>query len=339
MKSEAFAVKSVEWGEGWIQVKVPLPFSLRWVNSYLIPEINGGYALIDPGLHTAEAKSVWEWAFARYGISTTDVKRIVLTHQHPDHYGLAGWFQERSGAPVLMSALSHEYAVRMWGEDKSMSQAWVRLFARHGLPGDLLTQLEPHLESFVSQVSPQPEVTYLPLEGTISLGGREWEIVHTPGHASGHLCFYNRELRYMLCGDQVLPDITPNVSVIPGDPDRNPLLSFLNSLKRLSRYEVEMAFPGHRNPFPNFAERLMDLNGHHVGRLAELEGWLEQPQQAYALCARMFGKRTQNNIHQLRFAMSETLAHLFYLEEAGRIKSVEHASGILYHRTGGPHSV
>ncbi len=268
----------------------------------------------------------------KHGIFPEDIRRIVLTHQHPDHYGLAGWFQERSGAPVLMSGLSHSYAVRMWGEERTMGQEWSELFAAHGMPEELLEQVGTHLESFVSQVSPQPEVGYLPLEGTIRLGGRDWEIIHTPGHASGHLCFYNRELRHIICGDQVLPDITPNVSVIPGDPDRNPLQSFLNSLKRLSRCEVEMAFPGHRNPFSRFAERIMELNSHHTSRLAELESWLEQPQQAYTLCARMFGKRTQSSIHQLRFAMSETLAHLFYLEAAGRIFSERNESGIIYRR-------
>ncbi len=315
---------------GWLQVKVPLPFSLRWVNSYLIREPDG-YTVIDPGLHTPEAAALWERVLKERGIDWGMIRRVLLTHQHPDHYGLAGWFQQRSGAPVYMSRLAHGYAVRMWGEQRSMGAEWAALFAQHGLPGELLAQIEPHLESFVAQVSPQPQVSYLEPGGQVTLGGEAWELLHTPGHATGHLCLYQRQRRWMLCGDQVLPDITPNVSLIPGDTDSNPLRSFLTSLEYLLQYEVEQAFPGHRMPFTGFAQRIAELQRHHERRLEELEQWLvSEPQHAYALCIRMFGQRIGGNIHHLRFALSETLAHLRYLETEGRITRLETAEGIVY---------
>lgn len=318
-----------ELDRDWLQVRVPLPFSLRWVNSYLIAE-SGGYTVIDPGLHTSEAAALWERVLKERNIGWEQIRRVLLTHQHPDHYGLAGWFQQRSGAPVFMSRLAHDYAVRMWGEQRSMGEEWTRLFAQHGLPQELLVQLAPHLESFVAQVSPQPQVSYLESGGQLELGGELWELVHTPGHATGHLCLYQRQRRWMLCGDQVLPDITPNVSLIPGDRDRNPLRSFLASLELLAQYEVERALPGHRMPFQEFAQRIDELQRHHARRLAELEQWLAaEPQHAYALCLRMFGQRIGGNIHHLRFALSEILAHLHYLEEEGRIANTETAHHVM----------
>jgi len=319
VSGQALRFETAEWPGGWLQIKVPLPFALKWVNSYLIPD-GKGWTLVDPGLHTPEAADGWTALLAELGLRFGDIARIVLTHQHPDHYGLAGWFQQRSGAPVLMSRAAHAYAMRLWGESRRFGEELTRLYAAHGMPGELLATIGPHLESFVERVSPQPEVTYLEGGGTIGIGGLTWDIAETPGHASGHLVFYQRGERLMLCGDQVLPDITPNISVVPGDDER-PLRSYLDSLRRLAAYEVRLAFPGHRNPFTDFAGRLAELVRHHERRLEEIGGWLaEGPLTGYETCVRMFGVRIGGNPHNLRFAMSETLAHLYELEAAGSVR-------------------
>ncbi|XEC96481.1 MBL fold metallo-hydrolase [Paenibacillus tarimensis] len=314
--------ESKQWPGGWIQVKVPLPFSLRWVNSYLIPG-RDGVTLVDPGLHTPEASACWERVMAQYGIGMPDIRLILITHQHPDHYGLAGWFQQRTGAPVMMSRLSYAYTQRLWGNDRRFGESLVAMYAEHGMPQELLALIGPHLESFVERVSPQPEITFLELSGSIRFGDREWEIIHTPGHAEGHLCFYDRLCKTMLCGDQVLPDITPNISVVP-DGDDNPLLTFLSSLKQLRKYEVEFAWPGHRDPFSGFSERIEEIIGHHERRLAAIRRWLEEPLSAYEVFEKLFGQRVKGNVHNLRFAMSETLAHLYYLAGQGEAIAFRH---------------
>lgn len=119
---------TVSWQEGWLQVKVPVPFSLKWVNSYLIPE-EQGYTLIDPGLRTDEAIQVWDKVLQHHNLEWRNVTRIILTHQHPDHYGLAGYVQERSGAPVFISRRAHDYAIRLWGEKVSSASSY-RLYMR-----------------------------------------------------------------------------------------------------------------------------------------------------------------------------------------------------------------
>ncbi|RAP75629.1 MBL fold metallo-hydrolase [Paenibacillus montanisoli] len=309
-----------EWPGGIVQVKVPLPFSLKWVNSYLIPDENG-YLLVDPGLHTADAVQAWDSALAAKSIRLGDIHTILLTHQHPDHYGLAGWFQERTDAPVYISERSYAYAQRLWGADQGadFARELTKLYAEHGMPQERLVEIGPHLTGFVEKVSPQPAVTFLEAGGSIDIGGTNWRMIDTPGHANGQLCFYEPVKKWMLCGDQVLPNITPNISVVPGE-GHDQLQQFLDSLQELSGYEVELAFPGHRDPFTNFNERIGELAAHHERRLNQIEGMIQEGTHAgYTLCMRLFGERIAGNPHNLRFAMSETLAHLYHLERQGRI--------------------
>ncbi|MFB9326008.1 MBL fold metallo-hydrolase [Paenibacillus aurantiacus] len=321
------------WPGGIIQVKIPLPFSLKWVNSYLVPE-EGGYTLIDPGLRTEEAEAAWARAMEELGFGFGDIRRIVLTHQHPDHYGLAGWFQERSDAPVRMSRQSHAYTKRLWGENRSFNAELIGLFALHGMPAPQLEAVAAHLESFVERVTPQPEVTYLEAGERLRMGGVDWVALDAPGHARGQLCFYAEEAGWMICGDQVLPDITPNISVVPGE-DADPLARFLDSLAELGRLEVRLAFPGHRDPFADFGGRIRAIAAHHDRRLAQIEELAAAGMQTgYALCEALFGARIAGSAHNLRFAMAETLAHLVYLARSGRLAASESAGEILYSPAG-----
>lgn len=303
------------------RVQIPLPFALKWVNAYLIPG-DAGYTLIDPGLHTEEAERVWKEELGRRGIGFADIEQIVLTHYHPDHYGLAGWFQEQGGgrAPVRMSPIGYAHAKMMWADDQTMSTDLPDLYIRHGMEPSLLKQIRPHMDSFVELVSPQPEVGMIHPGESIRLGNRVYTVIETAGHAAGHLCFYDGQARIMICGDQVLPHITPNVSFLPGS-DPNPLDSFLTSLKQLQDYEVEIAYPGHRYPFDNWTVRIDQILRHHDERLAQMTALLEQPKTAYEVCVSLFGTRL--TIHQLRFAMSETLAHLIYLTRSGQVRELE----------------
>ncbi|TDF97591.1 MBL fold metallo-hydrolase [Paenibacillus piri] len=310
------------------QIKVPLPFPLRWVNSYLIRGASG-FTLIDPGLHTEAAEQHWVQAMDELGIGFRDIEQIVLTHHHPDHYGLAGFFQERSGAPVLMSEAGHHQVRLLWGDGQPMAAALLRLFSSNGMPEEMLLSMEDHMAGFVPLVSPQPEITPIRIGDPLRLGDHEYETVHTPGHASGHVCFYRAETKVMLCGDHVIPQISPNVSYLPGGIDDNPLGSFLRSLEAIGRYDVAWAYPGHREPFTSFAHRTQELIAHHESRLELMRAMLvEQPLTAYHVCRNTFGHKL--TLHQLRFALSETLAHLIYMREAGTIREREQDGLIVY---------
>jgi glyoxylase-like metal-dependent hydrolase (beta-lactamase superfamily II) len=307
-----------------LQIKVPLPFPLRWVNSYLIRG-SSGYTLIDPGLHTEEAKDTWLDALKQQNINFADISQIVLTHHHPDHYGLSGWFQAKTSAPVYMSELSYHQAVRLWGKDQTMNQEMYELFILHGMEAEAAAEIIPHFLSFIPMVSPQPEVSFLKPEGTLMMGDKEYLMITASGHAAGQLLFYNEQDQEIFCGDQVIPRLSPNVSYLPG-VDANPLASFLYSLESLSRLSVKTAFPGHRDPFSTFTERAQEIILHHHERLEKMHALLCTPMTAYQVCQSVFGEKL--SIHHLRFAMAETLAHMIYLQAAGKVFQT-HNDGII----------
>ncbi|MGG6311795.1 MBL fold metallo-hydrolase [Paenibacillus macerans] len=297
--------------------RVPISMAppLRRVNSYVLRG-EEGITIVDPGPRTKETEAEWQAAWRELGISPREIAQIVLTHHHPDHYGLAGYLQSLTGAPVLMSSRAFAETKLMWGEDGRMNEALPGLFRQHGMPESWCARLPDHLNGFVGQVTPSPEVTFIGEGESVTMGGRAWEPIETAGHAPGHLSFYDAERKLMLCGDAVLPQISPNVSFLPGS-DPQPLQSFLISLVKLSGYEVELAYPGHRNPFGYFGERVRMLLQHHEERLSRIEELLrERPQCGFDVCASLFG--TELGIHQMRFAMSETLAHLVELVRRGR---------------------
>ncbi|PYI52182.1 MBL fold metallo-hydrolase [Paenibacillus flagellatus] len=311
-----------------LQVKVPLPFPLRWVNGYVVRS-RSGWTLIDPGLHTPEAEELWNRVMEEHDLPPTALESIVLTHHHPDHYGLSGWFQERSGAPVHLSAVGREQTKALWGEGETMSAKLLELFRAHGMDEPTLEQMAEHMKGFLPQVSPQPQLTTIEPDQPFRIGDRTYRPIVTPGHAAGHLCFYDEERSELFCGDHVLPQITPNVGYLPGFDD-NPLRSYLRSLDDVSRLAVDVAYPGHREPFRTFGERAREIVRHHEERLAAMEAKLDSAPTSYAMCRALFGDRL--SIHQLRFALSETIAHLIHLRDEGRIRETSDGGTIRYVR-------
>lgn len=293
--------------EGIIQVKIALASPLRWVNSYIVPG-DDGITVVDAGLHTPAAVESWEHVLKELNWSAKDITRILITHHHPDHYGLAGWLQERSGASVLMSARSLQEARFMWGEEGVTVERLVRFFRAHGLPQELSMPMREHLNESYREVLPQPSVTCVNEGDSLLMGGRVWKLIMTGGHAPGHLSLYQRDSEIIMCGDAVLPQISPNVSLLPGS-DAHPLAAYMDGLRKLGQYEVRQAFPGHRHPFGHFRDRTVHLLEHHEERLNRCAQLLdEQPRNAYELSIAMYGDKL--TVHQLRFALSETLAHL-----------------------------
>lgn len=316
-----------ELANGWLQVKVPLPYSLKWVNAYLLPE-DKGWTLIDPGLRSEEIEAFWISVLSGRNIEWQDIRSIVITHHHPDHYGLAGWFQERTGATVRMSRIALANAERLWGERETFSEELTEAFLGHGLADELKADMRAHMSGFRDKVSPKPvdPLVLAPGERFV-MGGTEWEIHGGEGHAPGHLIFYDPISRGLLCGDQVLPDISPNIGWMPGgDPD--PLDAFLKSLRELRHLDVLMVYPGHRDPFPKYRQRIEELLEHHERRLMKmLELIGNEERSAFEVCELLFGARLRSNTHNLRFALAETIAHLVRLENRGLVDRVESASG------------
>lgn len=314
---------------GWIQLKVPLPYALRWVNAYLLPEPSGGWTVVDPGLRSPDTEAFWESRLMELGIGWNDVRTIVLTHFHPDHYGLAGWFQLRTGAPVYLSETTRDCAIRLWSEGETYSAQLLAAFHAHGLPDEMTDGMNEHMSSVFPQVLPHPqEVRLLPEPGErFAMAGAEWELIGGSGHAQGHISFYDPGRNVILCGDQVLPQITPNIGWMPGtDPD--PLGSYMSSLRAMLPLGEAYVYPGHRDPFAGLAGRIGEILAHHERRLQRMEELLAEAgaMTAFGMCELLFGPKVQGNPHNLRFAMAETIAHLVRMELEGTVRRSVSAS-------------
>ncbi|EJW16953.1 MBL fold metallo-hydrolase [Paenibacillus alvei] len=296
-------------------VRMPLPFSLRWVNTYLL-QGSTGWTIVDPGLRTEETEAAWLDLMEELNIEAGNTASIVLTHYHPDHSGMAGWLQQRLAAPVWLSEIGWRHVERMWAGTAAMTMDMQDLFHKQGAPAEVVESIGIHMNSFIPQVSPLPEVSFIRDGEPLLLGDNYWQPIETGGHAPGHMSFYHADSRIMLCGDHVLPQITPNVSLMPNS-DPEPLYSFLIGLERLAAFDVELALPGHRHPFPYYKNRTDELIRHHEARLQEMQAALHEPMTAYELCCISFGTLDRLTVHQFRFAMGETLAHLVELRRRG----------------------
>ncbi len=351
------------WDENILQVSVPMDSPLRQVNSYILSDEDGRVTIIDPGPRSPDTENCWLGILQELNLSWKDVRDIVVTHHHPDHYGLAGWLQAQSGCKVWMTKRAHAEALLMWGDGlgddagkgadedawngagydsgndvdkdagndkgKDINDILPVYFSQHGMTDQWSNGIKAHLESFNSQVEPQPTVSYLDVEEPFSMGGRDWQLIVTGGHAPGHVSLYHAGSGQMICGDAVLPQISPNVSLLPGS-DPQPLQTFLQGLQELGSYPVSMAFPGHREPFAGFAHRVNSLLAHHEERLDTAAALLASgPLSGFAVCDFLFRSRV-TSVHQMRFAMSETLAHLEELVRRERTVMLEVDGGILF---------
>jgi glyoxylase-like metal-dependent hydrolase (beta-lactamase superfamily II) len=299
---------------GMYQVTVPLPFRLNHVHCYLARR-EGKWTIIDAGLHRQETKKTWEAAFQQYGIAPADIERIIITHYHPDHFGYTGGLQQWTGADVYMSEMSWKRATYVWTEENFTHNE--QFYRTAGMPETLVRQLRENDDSFYYLVRPFPDNVNFIHEGeTYEIGELTYEAIHTPGHAEGHMCFYNREEKVLLAGDHLLKKITPNISY-HGYGDPNPLQTYLNSLEKIRALDISLVIPGHGPVFTDAQERIEELLRHHEERLSFVCEQIKGEKTVYEISQALFSRVL--SVHEQRFAIGETLAHLNYLEAKGEI--------------------
>jgi len=323
-----------ELKERWYQVRVPVPFSLRYVNSYLLGDTNERYTIIDPGLKTEESIEVWETTLRQLQIKWQQIDQVIVTHQHPDHYGLAGYVQKLSDAVVYITEESHAYTQKLWGTGTKQFEADMReLLHKHETPAEIIERIIDNLHQFIPRVEPQPEVRYIQPAGQCSIAELDWHFVQTVGHAYGGIMLYQPEIRWMICADQVLPRITPHVGVVAGE-ERMPLYDFLQNLAEIRKYDVELALPGHREPFSNYDERIEQIMSHHERRLQKMYEYMKDQQthiSAFVMCEHLFGSSLATQPHNMRFALTETIAHLDELVRRRLLHTIIH-SDVQYYK-------
>lgn len=313
----------MEVAPGIFLVPIPIPIPLKYVNCYLC-QGPSGWTLVDTGFHDTLALDAWPRAWGELGIRPQDIDQILVTHYHPDHLGGAGWLQQLTGAPVYLHEPEARQMELFWGEGMPAQAASLhQFFAAEGMPEETAAAIARHHIQQFESVKPLPQLTPLPTGARLQVGAGEYEVLWMPGHSDGLAVFWDAATGILLANDMILDKITPNVSLWPGCRP-NPLADYLASLGQVERLGARLALTGHRNLITDVAGRAAAIAHHHTERLTLMEAACGRGATAWEVCEQVFTPATLT-IHQVRFAMSETLAHLVYMAEQGRL--VRHESG------------
>lgn len=316
---------------GIYQVRLPLPFRLNHINCYALKGATG-WCLVDTGLNTQETREGWQRFFAEQDIAPADILGIYVTHFHPDHYGCSGWLQNYAGgAPVYIGEIDAARVARYWKNQPYAIDILRTLFSNNGMPEDVLVEVMAAFAKVIFCTAPHAELSTLRPGQTLRLGDHEYQVILTPGHSDGHICFYNESHGLLLTGDHLLPEITSNISLWPqpgADPD--PLDNFLCSLKQMRALNCRSALPAHGKPFGNVEERICQLEAHHQERLALMKSCAGSGATAYQVCCQVFRQDLSN--FEMRFAMAETLAHLVYLTLRNELEAASRDGVTIYSR-------
>ncbi|MCX7142576.1 MAG: MBL fold metallo-hydrolase [Proteobacteria bacterium] len=305
--------------EGIVLLRLPLPFALNHINTYLLDE-GDGWALIDCGVDCEAARQAWDAALASPLLGGRPVRRILVTHHHPDHIGLAGWLSRRFDAPMSITAGEHAVAGRYSDPTRDIVSERMAFWREHGLPEDLVSWLLQRMPRYSKHVQPLPDkVALVNLEEPVLLGRKSWRPIIGRGHSPEHLSLYDASADVLISGDQILPEITPNIAVWPGG-DQNPLQSFLDSLgKFMSLGGDPLVLPSHKQPFRGLVQRVIEFRHHHDERLGHLADACARPMTCFEALPALFGRPLRNE--ELGFGLGEGVAHLNYLEGRGALSS------------------
>lgn len=314
-------VTTLRPGLHWLRMQ--LPFALDHINLWLLEdEVDGrrGFTQVDCGITSDDTRAAWEKLFDGF-FGGQPLLRVIATHFHPDHLGLAWWLtrggdRHRWTAPLWMTAT--EYAtgrLMSAGSDDTSGDAAARHFERHGLVDpDALAKVRSRGGGYYPKLVPSVPPTYRRVyDGdTIAIGGREFRVIVGYGHAPEHMSLFCATDRILIAGDMVLPRISTNVGVFDVEPEANPLPRYLASLDALAALpEDTLVLPSHGKPFIGLHWRIAQQHAHHRQRLDEVLTACAVPQTTASIVPVLF--RRPLDLHQTTFAFGEALAHLHAL--------------------------
>jgi glyoxylase-like metal-dependent hydrolase (beta-lactamase superfamily II) len=322
------AALEVAPGIRWISM--PLPFQLDHINLWAI-EDEGGSTLVDTGIGNAETRALWDKLLPQF----EPVKRVIVTHYHPDHAGNAAWLCKRHGVQLWMTQGEYltAHAVRNSAAGYT-TDAVLSVFRHNGLADTHYAAMKARGNRY-GELVPEFPFSYRRIieRDRVKIGGHDWIAFVGHGHAPEHLSLHCPDLNVVIAGDMLLSTISTNVSVWSIDPDGDPLRLFLESLERYRDLPSDvLVLPSHGKPFRGAHQRVQALERHHAERLDDLVATLRQgARSAGELLGVLF--RRPLDAHQTFFAMGEAIAHLHYLYYAGRITRSAGSDGIMRYAT------
>ncbi|MFM7656830.1 MAG: MBL fold metallo-hydrolase [Paracoccaceae bacterium] len=310
---------AVEVAEGILWLRLPLPMALDHVNVYALAD-SDGWTLIDTGMNSRKSREIWTAALAG-PLAGKPVARVLLTHHHPDHVGLVGWFQDR-GAALLTTRTAWLYArmLTLDVQDRPSAQS-MHFYTRAGMPAEMLAKRATERPfNFADVVAPMPLGFTRVDEGqTLTLAGRRWRVRLGQGHAPDHITLWSEEDALVIGGDQLLPGISPNIGVYPTEPEADPLTEWLEATARFLPHarDDQLVLPGHKLPFTGLPFRLQQMAENHHEALARLRAHLRSPQTAAGCFPALYKRPIGEGEYGL--ALVEAVAHLNCLLRRGQV--------------------
>lgn len=311
-----------EWQQvapGILWLRMPLPFALDHINLYLIEDASlGGYVLIDTGIGTNKTKVLWEALLAKLN---KPIVKVIVTHMHPDHIGMAGFLVEKFRVPMYMSHAEYFVARALTAGARGASD-WQddEYLVRCGMSEDYVAKAKGNRKSSkgIGEVIMPIPVQFERLQAgdTIDIGEHTWLVVIGKGHSPEHVCLYSEKLNVLVSGDHVLPKISPNIGVYSTQPNADSLKEYLTTLPQFLDLPANaLVLPSHKQPFYGLHHRVNQLISHHHVHLDNLREFCKTPRTIEA-CLPVLFKRELNQ-HNMFFAVAEAFSHLNYLYFAG----------------------
>jgi len=296
-----------------------MPFELRHVNVYLLRDGNH-FTLIDTGLQTQESREALNRKLGELQVPVDRISRILITHIHPDHFGLAGELRDRARAELVIHRLEVALMEPRYARAEDLVHDVAEWLSRNGVPdteAEFIKTASMAAREFVSVVEPD---TLLEGAERLAIDDSELTVIWTPGHSPGHCCFYWPARKLLFSGDHLLPKISPNIGLHP-QSGADPLDDYLASLDRVRRLDVDLVLPAHGDPFRDHRGRIDDIVRHHVERKALLVDLARDGSRSgWQLAGELFHGIRDRNVFQQRLALQETLAHCQSLAVEGRLR-------------------
>ena len=329
---ETGAIREVAPGVLWI--RMPMPSALSHINLWAIDDGNG-WAIVDSGLQTSDTTAAWRKLFS--GPLASGVKRVLATHMHPDHIGMAGWLTRKFDCRLWMTRLEYLSCRTLVADTgREAPEDGIRFYRKAGWGADAIEHYHTRFGNFGKMTHALPDsFRRMQDRESIIIGDRQWIVVVGNGHSPEHACLYCPELKLLISGDQVLPRISSNVSVFPTEPDADPLSDWMASLEKIRR-EVPndvLVLPAHNEPFRGLHERLAYLASSQMDALDRLRTALQQPKRAVDVFSNLFSREINaDDHHLLSLATGESVAHLNYLIHRDEAVAEPDDGGVLWYR-------
>lgn len=312
------------------QIKIPFPEGISRETNIYVLEGTRGNIVVDSGWDCQESLWAFQESMRANFLKLQDIKQIVITHMHPDHYGLASKIKQLCGAKIAMHKLEAGFILPRYKDYVDLIKKTEAELRQNGVPKEELPQLKEASLWMKKYVIPDVPEVLLEDGDTISNGSFELEVIWTPGHSPGHICLYEPDRKFILTGDHVLYDTTPHIGVNP-QSSNNPLGDYVSSLQRLARLKVSFALPGHGPVFNALGLRIDKILQHHEQRKnAIMKALRSGPKTAYEIAGQIpwmtdeGGAPFENlGVWDRRMAITETIAHLRLLIEEDRVGNIE----------------